>query len=258
MFGAVIGDIAGSEYEFRACKNPEVDLFPAGCDFTDDSVLTVATCEVLLRGGAYAETYQRYGRRYASPKGAYGMRFSSWIWEDNPKPYNSWGNGSAIRVTPVGLAFDTVERVLDEAQRSAEVSHNHPEGIKGAQAAALAVFLARMGTTKEEIRAELSDRFGYNLERTVQDIRPSYSFNESCQGTVPEAIVAFLDSADYESTLRNAISLGGDSDTLACIAGGIAHAFYRSIPAGFEIRAQQLLPPHLYEVLEEFHQRYPL
>lgn len=258
MLGAIIGDIAGSEYEFRNCKRTDIDLFPSGCDFTDDSILTVATCEVLLRGGDYAEAYQRYGRRYPSPKGAYGTRFARWIWEEPPQPYNSWGNGSAMRVAPVGLAFDTADAVLAEAARSAGVSHNHPEGIKGAQATALAVFMARTGSGKDEIREQLARRFGYDLDRTVEGIRPAYGFDESCQGTVPQAIIAFLDSSDYESAIRNAISLGGDSDTLACITGGIAHAFYRIIPDDFIAKARQFLPKKLMEVVDEFQVKHPL
>lgn len=252
MIGAIIGDIAGSVYEFQGCKRWDLELFPPGCDFTDDSILTVATCEVLLRGGSYAETYQRFGRRYPNPKGAYGARFSKWIWEDKPHPYNSWGNGSAMRVTPVGMVGDGAQVVLAEAARSAEVTHNHPEGIKGAQAAALAVFLARTDSGKEEIRSQISERFGYDLERTVEEIRPGYRFDESCQGTVPEAIIAFLDSHDYESAIRNAISLGGDSDTLACITGGIAQAFYREIPRALVDRARQILPAELLRLVDEF------
>ena len=269
MFGAIIGDIAGSTYEFTGNKDPDVDLFPSLSDFTDDSILTVATCEVLLAGEnavnavnemAFRHTYRDYGARYSSPMGGYGMRFAGWLRAPDAEamPYGSFGNGSAMRVTPVGLACRSVEEVLAVAERSARVTHDHPEGIKGAQATALAVFLGKNGATKEAIRKEITSRFDYELDRTVADIRPHYHFNESCQGTVPEAIVAFLDSSDFESALRNAISLGGDADTIGCIVGGIAHAFYKEIPEPFLQRASELLPGEFLNVLEKFHARFAL
>ena len=172
--------------------------------------------------------------------------------------YNSWGNGSAMRVSPVGFAFATAERVLAEAERTAAVSHNHPEGIKGAQAAALAVFLARSGASKEDIRADIAARFGYDMRRTVDDIRPGYAFDVSCQGTVPEALIAFLDSTSYEDAVRKAISLGGDSDTLACIAGGVAQAFYREIPAPIVREVRARLPEEFLQVIDRFDTAYPL
>jgi len=168
----------------------------------------------------------------------------------------SWGNGSAMRVSPVGFAFNTEDEVLDEAEKTASISHNHPEGVKGAQATALAVFLARMGHTKEEIRDQIRQRFGYNMHRMVDDIRPAYYFDVSCQGTVPEAIIAFLDSTSYEDAVRNAISLGGDSDTLACITGGIAEAFYRDVPDSIRVKVRELLTPDLLEISEAFCEKY--
>lgn len=179
-----------------------------------------------------------------------------WIFEPDVQPYNSWGNGSAMRVSPVGFAFDDEETVLREARRSAEVSHNHPEGIKGAQATALAVFLARRGESKETIRQEISQRFGYDLNRTLEQIRPSYQFDESCQGTVPEAIIAFLESKDYVDAVRKAVSLGGDSDTLACITGGIAYAYYKELPAEIVERVRAILTPELLEVVDRFYERF--
>ncbi|HEX2455644.1 MAG TPA: ADP-ribosylglycohydrolase family protein [Vicinamibacterales bacterium] len=177
---------------------------------------------------------------------------------EEPRPYNSWGNGSAMRVAPVGFAFDSVEDVLDEAERSAAVTHNHLEGIKGAQATALAVFLARSGASKDEIREDLAQRFGYNLHRTVDQIRPDYQWDVSCQGSVPEAIVACLDSCDVEDAIRLAVSLGGDADTQAAIAGGIAEAFYGRVPETIVDAVLERLPPRFIEVIDAFRQAYPL
>ncbi|HMA53502.1 MAG TPA: ADP-ribosylglycohydrolase family protein, partial [Acidobacteriota bacterium] len=188
----------------------------------------------------------------------YGGFFMRWLSSPNPRPYNSWGNGSAMRASPVGFAFESVEDVLREAKRSAEITHDHPEGIKGAQAAALAVFLARTEWDKDLIRTEITSRFGYDLDRTVGDIRPTYGFDESCQRTVPEAIVAFLDSASYEDAIRNAISLGGDSDTLACITGGIAEAYYGPIPAVIMEQVKAILPADLWGITEAFCTKYHL
>jgi ADP-ribosylglycohydrolase len=193
---------------------------------------------------------QVIGRKY--PIVGYGGSFIGWLYSENPVPYNSWGNGSAMRVSPVGFAFNSVDEVLGEAARSAEVSHNHPEGIKGAQATALSIFLARTEKDKSLIREEVSSRFGYDLERTVDQIRPVYRFDISCQGTVPESIVAFLDSESYEDAVRNAVSLGGDSDTLACITGGIAEAFYGPVGESITENVERILPPDLWAVTREF------
>jgi ADP-ribosylglycohydrolase len=254
MFGAIIGDIAGSVHEFDPVKTTAFGLFGPGCTFTDDTVLTVATAQVILHGVDYAATYRDFGRRY--PGRGYGGNFWAWLMSDNPQPYNSWGNGSAMRVAPVGFAFDSTEAVLQEAQRSAEVTHNHPEGIKGAQATALAIYLARTGSDKETIRREIAGRFGYNLNRTIEQIRPTHVFNESCQGTVPEAIIAFLDSTDFEHAVRLAISLGGDSDTLACIAGGIAQAYYKQIPQWMADEALSRLPQEFIDIMRQFEKQY--
>lgn len=254
MLGAIAGDIFGSVYEWDRIKTKDFPLFNPQCFFTDDSVLTVAVANAILEDRNYLHYIREFGRRY--PKAGYGGYFMQWLRGDNPQPYNSWGNGSAMRVSAVGFAFNDEETVLREAARSAEISHNHPEGIKGAQATALAIFLARNGKSKDTIRSEISQRFGYDLNRTVDSIRPNYSFNESCQETVPEAIIAFLDSDEYGDAIRNAISLGGDSDTLACITGGIAEAFYGSVPTSIEQMAREKLTPDLLEVVDRFYEAY--
>jgi len=256
MLGAIAGDVIGSWYEHHPTKSTEFPLFHDRSRFTDDSVMTVAVAHAILEGIDYGASMKNFGRKY--PNAGYGPSFIEWIFQPDSKPYNSWGNGSAMRVSPVGFAFDSVDRVLSEAKSSAEVSHNHPEGIKGAQATALAVFLARTGATRESIREEITRRFHYNLDRTVEQIRPSYKFDVSCQGTVPEAIICFLDSTDFEDSVRKAVSLGGDSDTLACITGGIAHAYYRGVPAEITTRVHKLLPLDLFQVLEKFVSKYSL
>lgn len=256
MFGAIAGDVIGSVYEGRPIKTMDFPLFqPASC-FTDDTVLTVAAAHAILEGIDYASAFKDFGRRY--PDVGYGGTFIHWLFEPQSRPYESWGNGAAMRVSPIGFAFDTVEEVLREAGRSAEVSHNHPEGIKGAPATALAVFLAREGRSKEIIRGEIARRFGYDLERTIEQIRPVYRFDVSCQGTVPEAIIAFLDSGGYEDAVRLAVSLGGDSDTLACIAGGIAQAFYRHIPDEIVRNVRARLPEEFLDIIDRFQEAYPL
>ncbi len=256
MLGAIAGDIVGSVYEFDQIKTKDFPLFDPRAFFTDDTVLTVAVAEAILTSGPYAETVREIGRRY--PYAGYGGSFRRWLYTDNAPPYNSWGNGAAMRVSPVGWAFEDEEAVLREAARSAGFTHNHPEGIKGAQATALALFLARRQNTKEQIREAIASRFGYNLSRTVDDIRPTYSFDESCQGTVPEALVAFLDSTSFEDAIRNAISLGGDSDTLACITGGVAEAFYGGVPRHVREEVQKRLTPDLWDITVRFCQRYGL
>ncbi|MDR3569206.1 MAG: ADP-ribosylglycohydrolase family protein [Syntrophobacteraceae bacterium] len=255
MLGAVAGDIIGSVYERLPVKTMEFALFEPGSCFTDDTVLTVATACSILEKRTYAESFRTFGRMYLDA--GYGGAFLQWIFDPVSKPYNSWGNGAAMRVSPVGFAFETVEEVLREAGKTAEVSHNHPEGIKGAQATALAVFLARTGASKERIREEISTRFGYDLSRTIDQIRPDYAFDVSCRGTAPEAIIAFLDSTDYEDGVRRAVSLGGDSDTLACIAGGIAQAFYGEVPGPIAREARRRLPEKFLDIIDRFDAAYP-
>ena len=256
MLGAIAGDVIGSAYEANAVKTTDFDLFPPGAGFTDDTVLTVATAEALLGNGDYAVAYRRLGRAF--PHVGYGGSFYRWLFRDGAGPYGSWGNGAAMRVSPVGFALDSVDAVLAEAALSAAVTHDHPEGIKGAQATALAVFLARSDADKEIIKAELAGRFGYDLTRCLNAIRPGYRFDVSCQGSVPESLIALLESADYQSAVRNAISLGGDADTMACIAGGIAHAFYGSVPEPIAGEVRTRLPDGLLDVLDRFEHRYGL
>jgi ADP-ribosylglycohydrolase len=256
MMGAIAGDIIGSPYEGGLIKTTDFPLFTPYSRFTDDTVLTVATAKAILEGGSYDAWYRELGRRH--PHAGYGASFREWLAADDPQPYNSLGNGSAMRVSPIGLAFDSEASVLREAERSASVTHNHPEGIKGAQATALAVFRARRGTSKDDIRGELAERFGYVLDGTVAEIRADYEFDVSCPGSVPEAIIAFLDSVDIEDAIRLAISLGGDSDTQAAIAGGIAQAFYRAVPDSIVDGARARLPEEFLKVVDAFDRAFPL
>ncbi|UCG89392.1 MAG: ADP-ribosylglycohydrolase family protein [Gemmatimonadota bacterium] len=256
MLGAIAGDIIGSPFEGpgRQIKTIDFELFCERSRFTDDTVLTVAVAHAILTGLDYASALRLYGRRY--PNAGYGGTFHSWIHSVDSEPYNSWGNGSAMRVSPVARAFSTVADVLAEAERSARVTHNHAEGIKGAQATALAVFLARSGESKEGIRRQIVERFSYDLDRALDHIRPTYTFDVSCQGSVPESIIAFLESEDFESAVRNAISLGGDSDTMACIAGAIAEAFYGGVPEPITAEVRARLPQELVVVVEQFQCKY--
>ncbi len=254
MIGAIAGDIIGSVYEQFPIKTKEFPLFHPKCCFTDDTVLTIAIAKAILADRDYLKAVRKTGRKY--PHAGYGGTFIHWLHSTDPEPYNSWGNGSAMRVSPVGFAFDTVDTVLEEAERTAEISHNHPEGVKGAQATALSIYLARTTHDKTLIRKEVARRFGYDLDRTVEEIRPSYTFDISCQGTVPEAIIAFLDSDSYEDAVRNAISLGGDSDTLACITGGIAEAYYGPVSQRILKKVKECLTEDLWQITEQFCLKY--
>ncbi len=255
MLGAVAGDIIGSVYERQNVKTPDFEpLFHPSARFTDDTVLSVAIADSILRGSDLVERFHFYARAY--PDAGYGGTFRRWIEAGGRAPYASWGNGSAMRVSPVGFAYDDLAEVLRLAERTAEVTHNHPEGIKGARAVAAAVFLARTGGSKGEIRAYVERQFGYDLSRTVAEIRPTYQFDVSCQGSVPQALVAFLESTGYENAVRLAISLGGDSDTLACIAGGIAQAYYGGVPEAIRREALDRLDDRLRWVVEEFEAKY--
>jgi len=256
MLGAVAGDIIGSVYEGIPHKSTEFPLFQEKSRFTDDTVLTLAVAQAIMKGEDYGSSLKVFGRAF--PHAGYGGHFRQWIYEDQVRPYHSWGNGSAMRVSPVGLAFDQVETVLEEAQKSAQVSHNHREGIKGAQATALAVFLARDGKNKSEIRKQITRRFGYDLNRRVEDIRPSYSFEVSCQRSVPEALICFLEARDFEDAVRLAVSLGGDSDTLACIAGAVAQAYFGELSPVIIREARARLPDRLRQVMDRFQKSYPL
>jgi ADP-ribosylglycohydrolase len=254
MIGAIAGDIIGSVYEHHPIKTKEFPLFHPQCRYTDDTVLTVAIAQAIMNDRDYEKAVLEMGRRY--PHAGYGASFLRWLHSSAHRPYNSWGNGAAMRVSPVGFAFESPDTVLEEAARTAEISHNHPEGIKGAQATALSVYLARTAGDKALIRKEIGMRFGYDLDRGVDDIRPSYTFDISCQGTVPEAIISFLDAGSYEDAVRNAISLGGDSDTLACIAGGIAEAFYGPVDATVLRKVQESLPRDLWDITQQFCSTY--
>lgn len=257
MLGAVIGDISGSRFEFDNYRHTDFDIFSPDSDFTDDTICTVAIADWVLQScnDNLASILQGWCRAYPCPKGAYGGRFSQWIeWKD-PEPYNSWGNGSAMRVSAVGWAFATLEETLHFAEQSAAVTHNHPEGIKGAQAVAAAIFWARTGMGKAQIKENITRQFGYDLSQSCDQIRPHYHFNESCQETVPQAVTAFLESDDFEHAIRLAVSLGGDSDTLAAITGSIAEAYY-GIPASMREHALAILPRRIAETLLTFESKY--
>jgi len=252
MIGAIAGDMIGSPYERYPIKHTNFD--PVVSAFTDDTVLTIAIAYSILNEADIASSLKKLAEKYYNLP--YGGGFRRWIRSWDNQPYNSFGNGSAMRVSPVGFAYDSVEEVLHQAKRTAEVTHNHPEGIKGARATALAIYLARIGESKETIRKEITDRFSYDLNRTVDEIRPDYRFDVTCQGSVPESIVAFLDSSNWEDAVKKSISLGGDSDTMACITGGIAQAYYKEIPENIVEDVRNRLPPDLREVLNEFNVKY--
>lgn len=254
IVGGVIGDIIGSVYEFNNVKKIDFEFFTTKSTFTDDTVLTIATMDSILNSKDYTKLYQYYGRKY--PYSGYGKDFITWLKSDNPQPYYSWGNGSAMRASPIGWAYDRIEDVLLYSKQSAEVTHNHPEGVKGAQAVATSVFLARKNRNKNEIKQYIIDTFGYNLNRSIDSIRPQYGFKLSCQETVPEAIIAFLESTDYETAIRIAISIGGDSDTIACITGSIAEAYYKEIPIGIIEKSLSYLPDEFINVIELFSNKF--
>lgn len=254
MIGAIIGDVIGSTYEFDCPKTTEFELFPEHSRFTDDTVMSIATAYSILHDVPYDKIYRALGRKY--PKSGYGGMFKTWIASDTAATYDSYGNGSAMRVSPVGYAYNDVAKVLEEAYNSAVVTHNHIEGIKGAQATALAIFMARKNQSKDDIRSKITALFGYDLTRTCDTIRPTYVFEASCQKTVPEAIIAFLDSTSFEDAIRKSISLGGDADTLACITGSIAQAFYKSIPRYMAQKALSTLPKKFLRIIKEFNIKY--
>lgn len=254
LLGAIAGDVIGSVYEWEAVKGLDFPLFTSVSTYTDDSVMTVANADWLFTGDSLLGVMQDYGNRY--PYAGYGGMFKDWLCADDPQPYNSWGNGSAMRVSPVGWAFDTLEETLEAARQSAAITHNHPEGIKGAQATAACIYLARTGKSKPEIKTYVERTFGYNLDRTCDEIRPTYQFNESCQATVPESIIAFLESRDYEHAIRLAVSLGGDADTMGAITGGIAEAYYGGVPESIKEEVLKRLPNEMIEVMQRFYDRF--
>ena len=263
MLGAIIGDIIGSPYEFSSGKSKSFPLFVGGCRPTDDSVMTAAVALACLDGAledreAFQENLvahmKELGQTY--PDAGYGAKFYWFLREKDPKPYGSFGNGSAMRVSPVAYATKTLERVEELAQWSAEVSHDHPEGIKGAQAVAAAVFMARTGKSKEEIKAYIEAHY-YKLDFTLDEIRPTYRFDVTCQGSVPQAIVCFLEAESYEDAVRNAVSLGGDSDTIAAMAGSIAEPFF-GIPEEIEEEAFEYIDEELAGYITEFSSAFDL
>jgi ADP-ribosylglycohydrolase len=253
MLGAIAGDIIGSVFEWDNNRSKDFPLISRKSDFTDDTVMTIATAEVLLYQGDYARAYKKFGRLY--PGRGYGGRFAVWLNSRDLSPYNSFGNGSAMRVSPVGFFFDSIEEVLEEAKKSAAATHNHPEGIKGAQATAAAIFLARIGKSKDEIRTYIEGEFQYDLSRRLDEIRPTYEFDETCQGSVPESIIAFLESESFEDAIRNAISIGGDSDTIACITGGVAEAYYGGVPEKIVKKVMGILDERMRGIIEKFYRR---
>ncbi len=268
MYGAIIGDIVGSKYEFKNIKTKDFPLFSPGCSYTDDSLMTIAVARALLMSkkkqadfkGVLVQEMQKIGKTYPYPQGGYGGRFANWLCSPNPQPYHSFGNGAAMRVSPCGLMAKTLEEALGLAKASAEVTHDHPEGVRGAQAVAAAIFLAKNGASKVEIGTYIRENF-YPLNRTLEEIRPCYSFDESCQGTVPEAIQAFLESVSFADAIRNAISLGGDSDTLGAITGSIAWSYYYPMEkSGMDAIARQavaMLPQELKRTVEKFQKMSP-
>ena len=260
MIGAIIGDIVGSRFEWDNIKTKDFELFTPDCCFTDDSVMTLAVAQAILESGEDLEALEhetaacmrKLGKRY--PLAGYGGRFTMWLISKNPKPYNSFGNGSAMRVSPCGFAAATMEEALALADAVTRVTHNHPEGMKGAEATAAAIFLARSGKTKQEIR-DYIEQYYYKIDFTLDEIRPSYTFDVSCQGSVPQALEAFFESMDFEDAIRNAISIGGDSDTIAAITGGIAEAYY-GVPEKLREQALTYLDEMQKEILDGFCARF--
>lgn len=280
MYGAFIGDIVGSKYEFNNIKTKNFPLFSKGCDYTDDTIMTVAVARAILlsrqqdedgRKGFQeflVEAMQHFGRKYPCPTGAYGGSFARWLCQEDPRPYGSYGNGSAMRVSPCGLAAVTMGEALALARASADVTHNHPEGIKGAEAVSAAIFLAKCGKTKQEIKQYICEHY-YNLDFTLDSIRETYHFDVSCQGSVPQALVAFFESENFEDAIRNVISIGGDCDTTGAITGSIAWIYYilqkenydgwvydRLDASMSEIKAQAMtyLPKEFIRIADEFHE----
>lgn len=263
MYGAILGDMIGAPYEFdRGNKTKDFEMFNDRVSFTDDSVMTIAVADALMRISKDAEdddvrtaviqSMQKWGRMY--PRAGYGQRFFFWLGKKNPQPYGSWGNGSAMRVSSVGWLYNSLEETRRYARLTAEVTHNHPEGIKGAEAVASAIFMARNGASKEEIKKYIIQEFDYDLSRTCDEIRPGYHHIESCQETVPEALTAFMEGSDFEDVIRTAVSLGGDCDTLTCIATSIAEAFY-GLPDNMKDECRKRLPKDMLRVLDRFDER---
>lgn len=264
IIGAIAGDVVGSIYEFNPTKDYGFRLLDERMEITDDSIMTIAVADWLLHCGseglwrpvALEKRMRHWGQKYRWPMGGYGGTFCAWLDRPEMGAYNSWGNGSAMRVSAVGFFFDALPEVLQAAKVTAEITHNHPEGVKGAQATAAAIFMARTGATKEDIRTSISQNFGYDLHSTCDDLRPTYQFEPSCQKTVPQAIIAFLDSKDYEDAIRLTVSLGGDADTMGAITGAIAAAYYKEMPDEIYDFAISRIPDDLKKIVLEFKQKY--
>ena len=253
MLGAIVGDIVGSVYEFNNHRSKDFPLFTERSHFTDDTILTIATAHAQMTDWDYAARYREYGRKYPS---SYGNRFQGWLDGVIEGPYNSFGNGSAMRVSPIGWYHNRDNRVLFHAEKSAEVTHNHPEGIKGAQATAMVIYWTRMGIPRNRIRRDLEEQFGYDTSTSVEELQKTYEYNETCQRTVPEAFRCFWEATDFEDAIRNAISIGGDSDTVAAIAGSMAEAKW-GVPEEIEREALGRLDNVLLDKFEAFTGRYP-
>mgnify|MGYP003289145710 CR=1 FL=1 len=273
MLGAIIGDMVGSVYEFNNTKKTDFPFFSGRSTYTDDSIMTVAVAQWLLSDKCHScerleSLFVEYANEYPHPMGGYGGGFATWLFHpenlidyrtgkcaERRVPYNSWGNGAAMRVSAVGWFFDTLEETERVAKISAEITHNHPEGIRGAQSTAAAIWMARNGKSKEEIKEYIEIKYGYDLSRTWEYLNRTYDWDSSCQGTVPEAIIAFLESNDFEDAIRKAVSMGGDSDTLACITGGIAEAFYKEVPVHMIEATQKPFPPIFHKILDAMKHR---
>lgn len=255
MKGSILGDIIGSRFEFSKVRNKSEDfeLFTNKCEFTDDTVLTIATMDSILNNIPFDKSYSYWGNKY--PTMSYGSSFRDWLEDDIKKPYNSFGNGSAMRVSPIGMAYNDLKTVMDKAEESASVTHNHAEGIRGAEAVATCIYLARMKTPKKVIKEIIETYFEYDLNKTIQEIRLYYQFNETCQGSVPESIICFLESNSYEDSIRKVISLGGDTDTMGAITGGIAEAYYE-IPDKYILKLNKYLSEEMIDIICEFYKKY--
>lgn len=253
MIGAIIGDIVGSRFEFHNHRSTAFDLFHRDCTYTDDTVMTVAVADAIMSGRTFGTVVHEYARNY--PGRGYGGRFNKWIHSDHPVPYDSFGNGSAMRVSPCAyLARGNREQALTWATASAVCTHNHPEGVKGAMAITDCILMAARHQSKEAIKRVAEELYGYDMDFSIEQLRPHFAFNETCQGTVPQAIECFLESHDFESAIRIAISLGGDSDTIACIAGGMAEAYY-GVPEGLRETAMSMLPEEMQHIIDKMYEQ---
>ncbi len=260
MLGAIIGDIVGSRFEWHNHKSKDFELFVDDCKFTDDSAMTIAVAKALLDSKSdysdlsekTVEDMQKIGRKYYDV--GYGGSFRRWLIDENPQPYNSWGNGSAMRVSPVGFAAKSIEEAKELSKKVTEVTHNHPEGLKGAEAISVAIYMARNGKSKEEIKKYMTENY-YELGQSVEELQKTYKFDVSTQGSVPPALECFYESTDFEDCIRNAISIGGDSDTIGAIVGGLAEAYY-GIPEDIKKKAMGYLPEDLTQIIGEFENKY--